>query len=1235
MSNRHGLFQWLALVLLLAMLLQAPAAAPPVPSGRLTAERTKKLDSLAQKRVFALVAGRFKEALETAEVEVAVRQRWQGPRHWQTVNARYLFQRLQPLAGLSLARQEQMAKVMKLVARARILVTSRKFREAEKIYRQAFTILSATLGEEHPEIAFANGNLAFCLMCQVKLAQALDIYQSTLTLNKKVLGKEHPDTARSYSLVAAALGALGKSAKALPYYEKSLAIRKKVLGEEHPDTAMGYNDVAVCLNKINKPAQALPLYEKALSVKIKIFGADHQETAVHYANLGACFFRLGHSEKALPLLEKSLAIQRKFLGEEHIEITHSLNGLAACLEALGKPAQAMPLFHKCLAIRQKVSGDEHPDTADSYDNLAGCMKSMGRFSQALPLYEKALAIRRKVLGEQHPATGTSYNNTAICLQSLGRWAQALPLYEKALAIRQKALGEEHPATGNSHNNLALCLQTLGKSAQALAHYKKALTSLRKSLGEGHRNTLALCNNIAVFLHSQGQTAQAVPLLKKALASATKANGEEDPLTARTLHNLAASLDALGKSAQALPFHQKALAVRKKILGEEHPDTALSSAHTGLCLLRLGKTNQAVDALSASLPGYGNSRLTGSDRGFDRAQKALTSPYLTLAMIKAGQGKAVAAWQDAESGLARSLLEDLYGAQTIAQKALANRLSEIDIQVLALYEKPQRSEHEQKRLEALTRDQAALTKDLVRQVKKQSDRLVWPLEKIQQQIPNDAAMVLWLAVGDVGAGAAACVVRSTGQPRWVQVKGTGPQGAWTKPDASILFQLRQRIIGGRPFEELARTVRRNFFEPILPHLQESRGLPAVRKLYVIHNNLVPIEVLAPDYEVTYSPSATLLAQARSRHRALQVRPALALGDPPFESAPEARPPADGLLLVQVAPGGNAHKAGLRAGDLLLRFADQRLQDWDDLAKAVREHPRGQATYWRNGKKGRVQLAMPLGARLDRRSGPVALADWRRGQAGTRGEKFDPLPGTRAEVAALQRLLGKECETLLGSDASEQRLEAMAGELKKYRLIHLATHGQVDIDSPERSRLILARDRLPGLNKNEERVRQGKRPITGELTVDRIVNDWKLDADLVVLSACETAMGKNTGDGLLGFSYALTKSGARGVLLSRWKVDDASTALLMLRFYENLLGKGLKKPLGRAAALSEAQKWLRELSREKAENFTAALKLNKLAGTRGKVVPLNLKPGEKIKLPAGDKPYCHPFYWAAFMLIGDPD
>jgi CHAT domain-containing protein len=255
---------------------------------------------------------------------------------------------------------------------------------------------------------------------------------------------------------------------------------------------------------------------------------------------------------------------------------------------------------------------------------------------------------------------------------------------------------------------------------------------------------------------------------------------------------------------------------------------------------------------------------------------------------------------------------------------------------------------------------------------------------------------------------------------------------------------------------------------------------------------------------------------------------------------------------------------------------------------------------------------------------------------RADTYTPLPGTRLEVEAVGQLFETR-RLLLGSQASEQQLDALiaAGALPRYRVLHLATHGEMHPTRPSLCALILARDRLPD---PARQLRAGKKVYDGRLTVAAL-QAWPLDADLVVLSACETGLGRHGGgEGYLGFSQVLFRRGARALLLSLWQVDDVATALLMHRFYQNLLGKrpDLPKRLGRAEALAEAQSWLRGLTRREAEGLAVALSGG---AWRGKVERLQLAPTDPKQPPpaprAGDRPFAHPYYWSAFILLGDPD
>jgi hypothetical protein len=425
---------------------------------------------------------------------------------------------------------------------------------------------------------------------------------------------------------------------------------------------------------------------------------------------------------------------------------------------------------------------------------------------------------------------------------------------------------------------------------------------------------------------------------------------------------------------------------------------------------------------------------------------------------------------------------------------------------------------------------------------------------------------------------------------------------------------------------------------------------VRRVVVVNSpglDGVPVEVLfaaragagrgAP--AVAYAPSAsmfTYLAKAKVKEN----RPAalLALGDPSYPApapGPTPPPPPDhGLFVAQVVPNGNADLCGVKAGDILMEYNGATLKARDDLKTVTADDgpKKVPVRLWRAGETRTVEVAAgPLGVQLDTRpAAPVVLAQRAAAEvlAPTRGESLARLPGTRREVAAIAALFPKDrVTTLLGAEARESAVQELArsGKLKGFRYLHFAAHGRDDPRSAYRTALILA----PDTDRSDDPTAF---EADGELTAEQIARTWELDAELVVLSACETALGRQAGgEGFLGFAQPLLAKGARGLVLSLWKVDDQATALLMTRFYQDLLGRrpGLEKPLPKAEALAEAKTWLRDLTANEVGPALEAL-------DRGAVRPLAdggaAPPRESA---GGPRPYAHPYYWAAFVLVGDPN
>ena len=204
--------------------------------------------------------------------------------------------------------------------------------------------------------------------------------------------------------------------------------------------------------------------------------------------------------------------------------------------------------------------------------------------------------------------------------------------------------------------------------------------------------------------------------------------------------------------------------------------------------------------------------------------------------------------------------------------------------------------------------------------------------------------------------------------------------------------------------------------------------------------------------------------------------------------------------------------------------------------------------------------------------------RRVKAAFMDKQLMPLPEAERQVRMLGRLYGAaRSKIYVGSDAREDRLKLEAGN---YRILHLATHGILNNASPMYSHLVLSQVQEGG---SED----------GLLEAWEIMN-LELTADLVVLSACDTARGRlGAGEGVIGLAWALFVAGCPTTVASQWKVESSSTTALMIELHRNLKPK-IENPqwkITKAEALRRA-----------------ALKLLR------------------------NRQYRHPFYWAAFVMIG---
>jgi hypothetical protein len=952
---------------------------------------------------------------------------------------------------------------------------------------------------------------------------------------------------------------------------------------------------------------------------------EEQEEADHYA-------------EAIAAAEELLALRIQKQGADHWETASEKWMLAARRKVAALPAE------KRFGWRKAGKGMREADR----------LEQQARYAQALPLRQQRLAWCREVLGENHPLTANSYNSLAASLNVGGRYAEAGPLFQKALAIFRRALGEDHPQTAMGYNNLAHNLQAQGRNAEAGPLFQKSLDIRRQALGEGHPRTAISYSSLAGNLNVQGRYAEAGPLLQKALDIRLKALGEDHPDTAQSYNNVAFTLDAQGRNAEAEPLHQKALAIFRQALGEDHPRTATSYHNSAVNLHAQGKYAEALVALVRATRSFDAARLGVAAAGLDRAAfAARSSPYVLLAAGRARAGQQAEAWATLETGLGRGLLDELTRRRgaglTSAEQGERDRLrarrGALERRILALVSRPRRTDAEAQELAGLLDRRRELEEALAGLAAAVSRREVATLRQLQAALPQGAAFLAWADVAPVQEHWG-CVVRPRGEPHWERLPGSGPGERWTWEDNELPQRLRSALARSAPEAEILALARKLHAQRLAPLEKHLAGVKRILVLPVNAMAGLPLEVLTDQYTISYTPSGTFLAKlpGRPQPRSSGV---LAVGDPLFPPAREAAKPVSlppgGLLLTQVVPGGAADGARLRPGDVLVAYAGQDLTSIEQLGKLIAAQAGARSVpvrVWREGQPKPAERELPpgrLGVVLAKQPAREYLTARREADRMLarlqRGGDFAELPGTQVEIARLAVLFDAQAVTkLTRAAASEERLDELrrAGELKKYRYLHLATHGQANDDRAFDSALLLTRPRqLP-------EPRPGEPYLDGRLTAAEVLEFWQLDAELVTLSACESGLGrKGGGEGLLGFAQAFLLAGSRAVLLTLWQVDDTATALLMDRFYKNLLGKREDgaKALPKAEALREAKQWLRSLTAKEALDRLGVITQGVVRGPRPARQEMRPVPRPE-NAPPDYRPYAHPRYWAAFILIGDP-
>lgn len=863
---------------------------------------------------------------------------------------------------------------------------------------------------------------------------------------------------------------------------------------------------------IEKYQQALQFYQSS---------GDSYRRALTIFQIGVINMEMGEPRRAMEYFSQALTTFRT-LGDKFRE-AYTLNFIGGAYDIMGDLYRALDNYGQALTLaRSEGAGPTEASLLNNigkiYSDLADWQKSLEYYNQALPLFRD--------LGDQRKEA-IAIHNIGIAHIGLGEIEKALAYFRQEIPLRKTVkdkLGE-----ADALNGMGLADAAMGEMQNALDHHNQALSLLRE-VGDHSREGETLSFVGATHLQS-GAPQKAIESLQQALQLSQKA--EDRRRQAFILDNIGRAYTLLGQPENAVEYHVQALAILRSI-GDRHGEARM--------LLGVARAERERGNLAEALK-----HIETAISLFEEVRARVTSEQLRASYLARGQnayrfhidllmrmhardtsaGHDAAALQASERARARSLLEMLTEARVDIREgvdaALLKGEQEVKRQINAKASRllqrntPAQAEELKREITLLESDyqqiEAAIRKDNPHYAAiTQPEPL--GVKEIQRQALDDNTLLLEYSLDDERSYLWAVTNTSVAS---YELPGRDQLNKAARRVTELLNARSVRILLETPQQRSKRIAKADAELPeAVRQLSRMVIEPAAAQLGTKRLLIVADEALQ------YLPFAMLTSSADKAEAAPLV----------VEHEIITLPSASTLAVMRKELAGRkpAPKALAVIADPVFARDDERFK-----ARTVKIEDK--------------DAAQPETTANTRLIEHLAESD----ATTTSGRITIPrLTYTRQEADRILAVAPARTN-LKALDFRANRATATNAELGQYRYIHFATHGLLDAERPGLSALVLSL------------VDEKGKPQNGFLRANEIYN-LNLPADLVVLSACQTGLGKEIkGEGLVGLTRGFMYAGAARVVVSLWSVNDKATSELMTRFYRKMLKEG-ERP---SAALRAAQ------------------------------------------------------------------
>jgi len=918
----------------------------------------------------------------------------------------------------------------------------------------------------------------------------------------------------------------------------------------------------------------------------------HIEKLQRLDSLAGSAFMSSNIEKAIRLSKEALdyAVANFKVGDTMIMKMQSAYGYT--LMQKGNYVAAEPFFSTAIKTAEQYKKENTKIYLEIIGNRGMNYYYAGNFESAEASYKKLI----KLIEAQKPINELSYaqvvNNLAVLYVDQKRFDEAEPLYLLAMKIRKEALGEKNASYAQSIGNLAILYRNIGRFDEAEKMNLENL-KIQKSLSE--RGYALGLNNLAVYYLATNQQQKALPLLIESLNIRKKIHGTAHPQYAHALNNLGPAYDYFEEYDKAEACLKEAMTIREKLYPAQHPDLLETYNNLAYLYFDMGKKLEMSELLQKSIKGNGNLKELPTEidskwseiidkTEFTNLKVLISSLNLLLKELKVALqmqpkdlllldkalriSKAVVLSEEkmrrsfsTEGDKMHNISDFLHWTGTAVKYATTiARLSGNGDEEGFVYAERNKSllllgamkaqkarafgdlpDSLMQKEQALQKELGLLKKELIELKNEENkadklanlSRLMAEAKQFQKELETKYPKYYKLKY-----------TSSSLQAKEIQqlLSAKAAMIEYFVSDSSVfVFTVTAKKVSVKELKIDFKTLKektKNFRKALNDYDFIQKNSQEAYQLYT--------ETAFWFYKTLLEPSLLEIKDIEQ----LIIIPDAELGHIPFESFLTEKP-SDVVNYIKLPYLLNHYKISYNYAAALWKENMEQPKKKNN-AKLFAAAPEYSAA------------ANHVRAPKERDQNLLKLRD-----------ALQDLPAARKEVTELSKLFAGRF--LLNNDASEL---AFKSEAENYAIIHLAMHGLLNTQYPILSSLAFTEN--------------------GDSTEDNFlqayeISQLKLNAELVVLSACETGYGKfQKGEGVLSLARSFMYAGVPSLVVSLWQVNDASTSQIMQLFYKNL-SKGMDK----AEALQRA-------------------KMQYICSNQ---------------TPIAATTTAHPAYWAPFIQIGD--